>query len=89
MSETFRAILLEQADGATTARLAELPVDELPPGDVLVDVAWSTLNYKDALAITGAGKIVRAVPVRARDRLRRHGRTPPTTRASRPATRWS
>ena len=41
-------------------------IGDLPPGEVLVDVAWSTLNYKDALAITGAGKIVRAVPVRAR-----------------------
>jgi acrylyl-CoA reductase (NADPH) len=62
MSETFPALLLEQADGKTTARLAELPVSDLPPGEVLVDVAWSTLNYKDALAITGAGKIVRQFP---------------------------
>ncbi|MEK0084780.1 MDR family oxidoreductase [Benzoatithermus flavus] len=62
MSETFKAVLLEQADGRTTARLADLPVENLPPGDVLVDVAFSTLNYKDALAITGAGKIVRQFP---------------------------
>ncbi len=62
MSETFRAILLEQAEGETTARLADVPVTQLPQGDVLVDVAWSTLNYKDALAITGAGKIVRQFP---------------------------
>ena len=62
MSETFRAILLEQADGKTVARLAELPLGALPDGDVLVDVACSTLNYKDGLAITGAGKIVRAFP---------------------------
>lgn len=62
MSETFRALLLEEADGRTTARLAELPVETLPAGEVLVDVRWSTLNYKDALAITGAGKIVRSFP---------------------------
>ena len=62
MSDTFRALLLEQEDGRTTARLAELPVDDLPEGEVLVDVAYSTLNYKDALAITGAGKIVRQFP---------------------------
>ena len=62
MSETFRALVLDQQDGTTVARLADLGVGELPPGDVLVDVAWSTLNYKDALAITGAGKIVRQFP---------------------------
>lgn len=62
MNETFRAVLLDQKDGRTEARLAELTVDELPPGEVLVDVRWSTLNYKDALAITGAGKIVRQFP---------------------------
>lgn len=62
MSETFRAVLLEQADGRTTARVAELDPGSLPEGDVLVDVAFSTLNYKDALAITGAGKIVRQFP---------------------------
>lgn len=62
MSETFRALLLEQEGGRTMARLAELPVGDLPAGEVLVDVAYSTLNYKDALAITGAGKIVREFP---------------------------
>jgi acrylyl-CoA reductase (NADPH) len=62
MTETFRALLLEQVDGRTTARVTELPVGDLPPGDVTVDVAWSTLNYKDALAVTGAGKIVRQFP---------------------------
>lgn len=63
MSETFRALVLEQAEGGRTqGRIAELPLDRLPPGEVLVDVRWSTLNYKDALAITGAGKIVRSFP---------------------------
>jgi acrylyl-CoA reductase (NADPH) len=62
MSETFRALLLEQADGRTVSRLADLPLEALPAGDVLVDIAWSTLNYKDALAITGTGKIVRQFP---------------------------
>jgi acrylyl-CoA reductase (NADPH) len=59
---TFRAVLLDQEDGRTTARLADLPLAELPEGEVLVDVAYSTLNYKDGLAITGAGKIVRRFP---------------------------
>lgn len=62
MPETFRAILLEQMDGRTAARVAALPLDALPAGEVLVDVACSTLNYKDGLAITGAGKIVRSFP---------------------------
>ncbi|HEX6013822.1 MAG TPA: alcohol dehydrogenase catalytic domain-containing protein, partial [Geminicoccaceae bacterium] len=62
MSDTFRALVLDQQDGKTVAGVADLDVGALPPGDVLVDVAWSTLNYKDALAITGAGKIVRQFP---------------------------
>ena len=62
MSETFRALLLEESERRVQARMAELSLDRLPPGEVLVDVRWSTLNYKDALAITGAGKIVRSFP---------------------------
>ncbi|MDE3010178.1 MAG: oxidoreductase [Pseudomonadota bacterium] len=59
----FKAILLEQQGSATSARLADLEDDRLPPGDVDVDVEWSTLNYKDALAITGQGPIVRSWPM--------------------------
>lgn len=62
MSDSFRALVLHQEDGRTVARLEDMPVDRLPSGDVLVDVLCSTLNYKDALAITGAGKIVRSFP---------------------------
>lgn len=62
MSETFRALLLEESDRKVHGRLAELDLDRLPPGEVLVDVRWSTLNYKDALAITGAGRIIRDFP---------------------------
>ena len=36
------------------------PADTLTPGDVAIDVAWSDINFKDALAVTGAGKIMRA-----------------------------
>lgn len=42
-----------------TARLSDVTIDDLPPGDVLIDVAHSSLNYKDGLAVTGEGKIVR------------------------------
>lgn len=62
MSDSFRAIVLDQVDGKTTARVDDLPLAALPPGEVLVDIAFSTLNYKDGLAITGAGKIVRSFP---------------------------
>ena len=62
MSGSFKAVRLDQLEGKTRASLADLSVDDLPPGEVLVDVAYSTLNYKDALAITGAGKIVRQFP---------------------------
>lgn len=62
MPETFRALVLDQADGKTVSRLDDLPVSALPEGEVLVEVAYSTLNYKDGLAITGAGRIVRSFP---------------------------
>lgn len=59
----FRAILLEKAGDATRASLADLSPESLPAGDVTVRVAWSTLNYKDALAITGKGPVVRSFPM--------------------------
>lgn len=62
MSDSFRAIVLDQVAGKTAARMDDLPLAALPPGEVLVDIAFSTLNYKDGLAITGAGKIVRSFP---------------------------
>lgn len=59
----FKAILIEQADGQTEARLTTLDEAQLPQGDVTVRVAYSTLNYKDALAITGKGPVVRSFPM--------------------------
>jgi acrylyl-CoA reductase (NADPH) len=58
----FRALYLEQDDGKTRASIRELSPGELPEGDVTVAVRYSTLNYKDGLAITGKGKIVRSFP---------------------------
>ncbi|MEO1228659.1 MAG: MDR family oxidoreductase [Myxococcota bacterium] len=46
-----------------TMELRDVPESELPEGDVLIDVHYSTLNYKDALALTGRGKIVRSFPM--------------------------
>jgi acrylyl-CoA reductase (NADPH) len=59
----MRAILVEKAEASSTARLAEVPDADLPEGDVTVRVAWSTLNYKDALAITGRSPVVRKFPM--------------------------
>ncbi|VVD74983.1 NADPH:quinone dehydrogenase [Pandoraea capi] len=60
----FKAILLTQSDGATHAAVTELPDDALPAdGDVLVAVDYSTINYKDGLAITGRAPVVRAWPM--------------------------
>ncbi len=52
----MQALLLEQQDGKTLASVQTLDESRLPEGDVTVDVHWSSLNYKDALAITGKGK---------------------------------
>ncbi|HEX9374303.1 MAG TPA: acryloyl-CoA reductase, partial [Roseiflexaceae bacterium] len=59
----FKALVLVQQDGATRAAIQDLDVGALPEGDVLVAVAYSSLNYKDGLAITGRGKIVRRFPM--------------------------
>jgi len=44
-------------------RLEDLPADDLPGGGILVEVYWSSLNYKDALALTGRGRIARRFPL--------------------------
>ena len=60
----FRGILIEkEAGGAQSVSVASLDETALPAGDVLVRVSHSTLNFKDALAITGQSPIVRAFPM--------------------------
>ncbi|THF62168.1 acrylyl-CoA reductase (NADPH) [Pseudothauera rhizosphaerae] len=59
----FKAVLIEKDDAGYRARLAELDDGALPEGDVTVRVGWSTLNYKDGLAITGKGPVVRKFPM--------------------------
>jgi acrylyl-CoA reductase (NADPH) len=63
LQESFKALLLEQKEGQLHRAVQQLQWDALPPGEVLVKVAYSSLNYKDALAITGQGKIVRRYPM--------------------------
>lgn len=60
---TFRAWRVEeQTDGTFTRRLAERATEDLPAGDVLIRVQWSSLNYKDALSATGNKGITRIYP---------------------------
>lgn len=59
----FRAILIEKTGDASRASLSEIDDERLPQGEVTVRVAFSTLNYKDALAITGRGPVVRSFPM--------------------------
>lgn len=59
----FNALVLTQHDKQTQAEVRQLSLADLPEGDVLVDVSYSSLNYKDGLAVTGLGKIIRQFPM--------------------------
>ncbi|HEX6829225.1 MAG TPA: zinc-binding dehydrogenase, partial [Burkholderiales bacterium] len=58
----FQAYRIFSEDGKTVARAVEMTVDELDPGEVVIRSAFSSVNYKDALAATGAGKVIRRFP---------------------------
>ena len=60
---TFKAIRIDKADKGTTAALVEFDEADLMEGDVTVRVEWSTLNYKDGLAVTGKAPVVRRFPM--------------------------
>ncbi|MDP4005620.1 MDR family oxidoreductase [Methylobacterium sp. NEAU K] len=59
----FKAVLIEKDEAGYRAGLREIDDAQLPEGDVTVDVTYSTLNYKDGLAITGKGPVVRKFPM--------------------------
>ncbi|MGA6108619.1 MDR family oxidoreductase [Pseudomonas solani] len=59
----FKGILIDKDDAGYRATLAELDEAQLPEGDVTVQVDYSTLNYKDGLAITGKSPVVRKFPM--------------------------
>ena len=61
--DSFRAYRIDEKDGRITAGFQELALDDLTPGDVVIKVSHSTINYKDALAATGAGRILRRYPL--------------------------
>jgi NADPH2:quinone reductase len=60
---TFKAFRIHEVDGKISARFESLTLDQLSPGEVIVDVQYSDINYKDALAATGAGRILRRYPL--------------------------
>ena len=59
---SFRALVLHEAGGKVEPRLERLEENALPPGEVTVDVEYSTLNYKDGLILAGLGRLVRKYP---------------------------
>jgi acrylyl-CoA reductase (NADPH) len=59
----FRGILIEKDDAGYRATLTDISEEHLPPGNVTVRVSYSTLNYKDGLALTGNGPVVRKFPM--------------------------
>ena len=60
---TFKALLIEKDDAGYRATVKTLDDDNLPEGDVTVRVDYSTINYKDGLAITGKSPVVRKFPL--------------------------
>jgi NADPH2:quinone reductase len=63
MSNTFKALRIHEIDREIVARFEQLTLDDLAAGEVVVRVMYSDINYKDALAATGAGKILRKYPL--------------------------
>ena len=63
MDQTFKAFRIHEIDHQNVARFDQLKIDDLGAGDVVVRVLYSDINYKDALAATGAGKILRKYPL--------------------------
>ncbi len=60
--QSIKALLIEQQDGKTVSGFTNLAEDQLDPGQVTIKIAYSSVNYKDALAATGAGRIIRRYP---------------------------
>lgn len=64
MQDRFKGILLTRDENKVmSVNVAELGLDDLMEGDVVVEVEWTTINYKDGLAITGKGPVVRRWPM--------------------------
>lgn len=63
MAESFKAFVITDVDGKPKGDFTTLTLADLPDNDVLVEVAYSSVNYKDGLAVSGKGKIARKLPM--------------------------
>src|SRR5205823_12635252 len=63
VSDPVTAFRVFEENGKVQGRITTLPLEELSAGDVVIRAAYSSVNYKDALAATGAGKIIRRFPL--------------------------
>lgn len=63
MTTSFSALVLRESDDGPTGAIEQLTDADLPEGDVTVDVEYSSLNYKDGMALTGVGRVVRSYPM--------------------------
>lgn len=63
MSDTFNAIVATEINGKVKGQLQQLSLADLPDEDVLIDVSYSSLNFKDGLAVSGKGKICKRLPM--------------------------
>jgi NADPH2:quinone reductase len=61
-TSSFKALRVHGIDKRTEARFDRISLDALTPGEVVIQVAYSSINYKDALAVSGKGRIMRALP---------------------------
>jgi len=61
--QQFRAYRIDQQDKKVVAGFCTMSLDELTAGDVVIKISHSTINYKDALAATGAGRILKKFPL--------------------------
>src|SRR4051812_1379058 len=61
--QSFKAFRIHEQDKKIVARFEQLTLEDLAPGEVVIKVQYSDINYKDALAATGAGKILRRYPL--------------------------
>jgi acrylyl-CoA reductase (NADPH) len=63
MAADFPALRVFSEEGRTSARIVQMSASDLAAGDVLIRTAYSSVNFKDALAITGTGKVIRRFPL--------------------------
>ena len=63
MNTTFQALVVDQVDGKPVPQLKQITAADLPAGEVLVAIDYSSINYKDAMALTGTGQIIRSFPM--------------------------